>query len=556
MDWITLLRSLQSDYIKRLITGCLLHCHIEGQHSEYTVISGEKLKLLRDFCWKMAEKYKRTSPVRDVFVNFLKGKLGEEVIKERLADFITDVDYDKKLDGDGYIDFTLTSDPSIGIQVKSRNGTLDKARWSISAEEVIKNAVVVCVLIQEEVNEAQTEYNLFLAGFLPTQMIKLRTGKISFGIEQLLYIGGLRPYLEELLTFQHQDNLNPTYQNTTNNCIIKSSKLAKNNQTEPTSKIKQKLVIPASTYLDEELLFLQIKLGDERFEKGMYQAALKTYNQALQLKDNNPDIYYKRGLALYNLGNFEEAISDYSQVINLNSQYYKAYNQMGNARFKLEDYEGAMGDYSQAIIVNPDDAIAYRNRAYTRYYIGDYEGALEDYTQAIKINPNDESIDIASEKFSSFLTDRSQFQERIQRKQEARNQIHSQGEYVYRQSAQFRWDLGDCEGAIADYTQAIKTNPQDSQAYYLRGSAKYDLGDILEAVEDYNKAININPQYADAYYYRGNAFDDLGNKQDAIDNFRKAADLYRHEGKLLECKKAQERAIDLEIEESLDILKF
>jgi tetratricopeptide (TPR) repeat protein len=556
MDWITLLRSLQSDYIKRLITGCLLHCHIEGQHSEYTVISGEKLKLLRDFCWKMAEKYKRTSPVRDVFVNFLKGKLGEEVIKERLADFITDVDYDKKLDGDGYIDFTLTSDPSIGIQVKSRNETLDKARWSISAEEVIKNAVVVCVLIQEEVNEAQTEYNLFLAGFLPTQMIKLRTGKISFGIEQLLYIGGLRPYLEELLTFQHQDNLNQTYQNKTNDCIITSSKIVKNNQTEPIPKIKQKLVIPALTYLDEELFILQIKLGDERFEKGMYQAALKTYNQALQLKDNNPDIYYKRGLALYNLGNYEEAISDYSQVINLNSQYYKAYNQMGNARFKLEDYEGAMGDYSQAIIVNPDDAIAYRNRAYTRYYIGDYEGALEDYTQAIKINPNDESIDIASEKFSSFLRDRSQFQERIQRKQEARNQIHSQGEYVYRQSAQFRWDLGDCEGAIADYTQAIKTNPQDSQAYYLRGSAKYDLGDILEAVEDYNKAININPQYADAYYYRGNALDDLGNKQDAIDNFRKAADLYRHEGKLLECKKAQERAIDLEIEESLDILKF
>ncbi len=563
MDWIILLRSLQSDYIKRIITGCLLHSHIEGQHSEYTVISGERLKVLRDFCWKMAEKYKRTSPVRDVFVNFLKGKLGEEVIKERLADFITDVDYDKKLGGDGYVDFTLTSDPSIGIQVKSRNGTLDKARWSISAEEVSKNSVVVCVLIQEEVNEAQAEYNLFIAGFLPTQMIKLRTGKISFGIEQLLYIGGLRPYLEQLLAIQkNQINQNiQVYQNHKN-------KLSNTNSTKTIAKPQEKLIIPASTYLDEELFILQIKLGDERFDKGMYQAALQTYNQALQLKVNNPDVYYKRGLSLYHLGNYEEAISDYYQVLNLNSQYYKAYNQMGNARFKLEDYEGAIGDYTQAIIVNPDDAISYRNRAYTRYFVGDYEGAIEDYTQAIKINPNDETIDITSEKFSTFLRNRPKFKDRIQdinqdinktRNQDinkTRTYIHYPSDYIYSQSAKFRWDLGDYEGAIADYNEVIKANPQDAQAYFLRGNANYDLGDISAAIEDYNKTININPQQAEAYYQLGNAYDDLKNKQHAVENFRKAADLYRQQGKLVECKKAQERAIDLEIEESLDILQF
>lgn len=50
-------------------------------------------------------------------------------------------------------------------------------------------------------NEAQPEYHLFLAGFLPTQMIKLRTGKVTFGMEQLMYGGGLRCYLEQLQTF-------------------------------------------------------------------------------------------------------------------------------------------------------------------------------------------------------------------------------------------------------------------------------------------------------------------------------------------------------------------
>ena len=224
MDWITLLRSLQSDFIKRLTTGCLLHCETEGQYSELTIISGERLKALREFCWQMAEKYKRTSPVRDVFINNLKGKLGEEVVKERLADFITEVDYEKRFGGDGKIDFTLTSDPSVGIEVKSRHGSIDKVRWSISSEEVEKNAVVVCILIQEEVNEAQPEYHLFLAGFLPTRMIKLKTGKISFGIEQLLYGGGLWCYLEQLQSsinsnFSKQANSNSSISLQTGNTI-------------------------------------------------------------------------------------------------------------------------------------------------------------------------------------------------------------------------------------------------------------------------------------------------------------------------------------------------
>ena len=69
MDWTTPLRSQQVDFIQRLKSGLLLHCQIAGQHSELTVISGERLRQLRDFCWEMAEKYKRMSPVRDVFIN-------------------------------------------------------------------------------------------------------------------------------------------------------------------------------------------------------------------------------------------------------------------------------------------------------------------------------------------------------------------------------------------------------------------------------------------------------------------------------------------------------
>lgn len=198
IDWTTPLRSLQADFITRSKGGCLLHCEIEGQHSELTVISGKNLNQLIDFCWEMAEKYKRNFAVRRVFENNLKGKLGEEVFKIRLANFITEVDYEKRLGGDGKVDFRLTSNPSIGIQIKTCYGSIDRVRWEISLEEVRENAALVCIVSQEEFDDRKGEYNLLLAGFLPTNMIKVSNGKASIEINELLYGGALRSYLEFL----------------------------------------------------------------------------------------------------------------------------------------------------------------------------------------------------------------------------------------------------------------------------------------------------------------------------------------------------------------------
>ncbi|MEH2361576.1 tetratricopeptide repeat protein [Nostoc sp.] len=540
MDWITLLRSQQSDFIKRLTSGCLLHCETEGQYSELTIISGERLKALREFCWLMAEKYKRVSPVRDVFISYLKGKLGEEVVKERLADFITEVDYEKRFGGDGNIDFTLTSDPSIGIEVKSRHGSIDRVRWSISSEEVEKNAVVVCILIQEDVSEAQSEYHLFLAGFLPTRMIKLKTGKISFGIEQLLYGGGLWCYLEQL-----QSSINNSYKQ----------------QPPPIYKYLPKQEIPSKPtnnqlvkssfkpeYGNEDLNILYVKLGDECFEKGQYTNAITNYNQALQVKSSDVDLYYKRGLAHYQIGDYEAAIADYSQAIQMNLHDAKSYNKRGLALSQLGRLEEAINDYSQAIRINPNVAVAYKNRAEARSHVGDNQGAIEDYTQAIKINPNYADAYKNRGIARYLLGSQPGFPQAIK--------INPKDAIAYKKRGNARSDLGDFEGAIEDYTQAIQINPNYVDAYYNRGNARSDLGDLPGAIEDYTQAIQINSNYADAYYNRGNIRLEIADKQGAIEDFQKAADIYRQEGKLEALKDTRERILDLEIEESLDVLNF
>jgi tetratricopeptide (TPR) repeat protein len=333
MDWTTPLKAQQTDFIQRLKSAKLLRCDEKGQHSELTVISGQRLDQLRDFCWDMVKKYKPTDQ-KNYFINNMKGKLGQEVVKSRLADFVTEVDYEKRVGGDGKVDFTLSSDSSIGIQVKARNGNFDKIQWSISQEEIEKNAVLVCILIQEEVSEAQAKYNLILAGFLPTNMI---TSTDAIGIDKLLYSGGLRSYLESVAYSKAEEYM---------------------------------------------------RLGNEYYAMaGLWEAEVY-YNQALLINPNYAEAYLNRGIVRDALEDEQGAIEDYSQAIKINPNNTDAYEERGFSRYKLGDKQGAIEDYSQAIKINPQSADGYFHSGEYRDELGDMQGAIEYYTQAIKMNPN------------------------------------------------------------------------------------------------------------------------------------------------------------------------
>ena len=196
-DSITAFKAKQTDFINKLRAGDSLYHLITGQQGEKIVISSERLYRLRDFCWEITDKYKdRSEDIHKTFLNNFKGCLGEEAVKDYLGDLITSVNYEIKAGGDGKVDFTLTDNPNIGIQVKTRQGNINTVKWSISKDEIKKNTVLLCVLIQETIDEVRGEYNLILAGFLPTSQIDIGIDeRADLGIERLFYCGGLNSYL-------------------------------------------------------------------------------------------------------------------------------------------------------------------------------------------------------------------------------------------------------------------------------------------------------------------------------------------------------------------------
>jgi tetratricopeptide (TPR) repeat protein len=57
---------------------------------------------------------------------------------------------------------------------------------------------------------------------------------------------------------------------------------------------------------------------------------------------------------------------------------------------------------------------------------------------------------------------------------------------------------GEYDKAIADYTQALRINPNYVNAYFNRGNAYYYKKDYARARADYEKVLQLNPNDAGA----------------------------------------------------------
>ncbi|HLH25973.1 MAG TPA: tetratricopeptide repeat protein [Chloroflexota bacterium] len=83
----------------------------------------------------------------------------------------------------------------------------------------------------------------------------------------------------------------------------------------------------------------------------------------------------------------------------------------------------------------------------------------------------------------------------------------------------------DYSGAADDFTEALRLNPDYTDAYLARGEARRALEDYDGALADFTQALTIRPDLTTAYVYRGIVLAQLMDLHGAIDDFTQALQL-------------------------------
>ena len=101
---------------------------------------------------------------------------------------------------------------------------------------------------------------------------------------------------------------------------------------------------------------------------------------------------------------------------------------------------------------------------------------------------------------------------------------------AYLKRCEMYYKLGNHPGILDDCERIIQINPSIVEAFYYQGIAHYSLGSFQEAINSYSEVIRHKPHYARAYYGRGIAYRDNQKTGAALEDLRIAEQLFLVEG--------------------------
>jgi len=127
-------------------------------------------------------------------------------------------------------------------------------------------------------------------------------------------------------------------------------------------------------------------------------------------------------------------------------------------------------------------------------------------------------------------------------------------------------DIGDYQGAIGKYYQALQKNPNYARAYFSRAEANLELGNRTNVAEDLKRALQLEPDYADAYHLYAQFHSYVGDYKKAIayceqvlqinpnyiEAYNEIAKNYQSIGKKEEAKEYQQQALEIKPETAQD----
>ena len=284
-------------------------------------------------------------------------------------------------------------------------------------------------------------------------------------------------------------------------------------------------------------------MGTIWHKKRNLDKAIEEYQMAINIDSTFATAYYNLGLALREQRQFDRAIIAFQSAIWIDPDSADAYAGLGNVlkaqgRHQEGDAEKAraLEKNRAAVRESPDDAIARQSYGSALLGQGRPIDAIAEFRAAIGLNPDSMA---AHYELGKALRDRGLLDEAIKELSIAISLDEGRHAGGYR-NADAHYHLGlaliankedkkaeyEFRIAIAAYGKAIERDGEDASAYKDRGNVRLEIHDFDGAIEDYSNAIRVDPDFAAVYndlcYLRATHDRELN---EAVSNCTKSLDL-------------------------------
>ncbi|WP_100613370.1 tetratricopeptide repeat protein [Confluentibacter citreus] len=258
------------------------------------------------------------------------------------------------------------------------------------------------------------------------------------------------------------------------------------------------------------------KLLRQGLKSTNFNEQIELFTQVIKLEPKNLDAYFYRGLAKYNLGEYTSAILDYTNVI-----FYKpdadTYYNRGNSKFALEDYVGAKEDYTKALELNNRLIDAIYNLALANVYLGEFSEAIVHFDKITNLFPGDANVynqkGMAYMELKNYKEAFNNFTNSILLNPNT-NAFYTRGIALL--------SINYYKEAKADFYKAIELDKNNSPCYFYAGVTNLFLGEFVPAVTAFTESIKFDALDFDAYLGLAMAQYKANDKIQAKINFQKA----------------------------------
>ncbi|MDG2405004.1 MAG: tetratricopeptide repeat protein [Paracoccaceae bacterium] len=189
-----------------------------------------------------------------------------------------------------------------------------------------------------------------------------------------------------------------------------------------------------------------------------YDAAIKSYDKAIEADPFFADAHLNKGSALQETGELDAAIVSFNHTLVINPQHSSAFFNLGNALMAKGELDLAIDGYKNALKLDPQNAEAYCYMGNAFKEKGQLDEALDCYGNALTIRPNYADV-------------------------------HLNMGTAYDKK-------GDIDAAISSFQQTLKINPKYAMAYFNMGKVHETQGELTAAINYYKQAVKEQPDFA------------------------------------------------------------